>query len=587
MEEDELSGGINASAEGVGENGRPLRYYVVATARSKKIIRNENNDWTSEIPITNFIVKELLSSRMGINFGKLFMDIESQNARADAYLTLPNDEERLLFSTMFDTFWKDEVNMVYRDNLNGFTNANSELTLGDYRWDVRLQKVKETPEPTQKLSLIKALERLSTLYTFIKSLPLNILQEYLPGMIQEFGEDINRWPNYESANFPLNLFVPVQNTNLNLSDILHVDETEEQEQNTSMMITNEECEFPVLENNKTFLRNFNFRCSDIKDPKTFFEQNNLTVTKVNGTVQTYNSNDYDIWELKNNETRRRSRKQYIVLRPWINEQNNLSKILNVYNTDEQRTISNNILFIEDMIGTQKEYLYLLFLHLMTLDEYKKYDGLIMNVKNTKRKNKEKVTDTFCPFVDDMAEKHVVLGFQRMFNLVDIFGTKDIESGIEKCNFVPKQHFATEYIEVFNNQNPKYMLIPKTFNDVITASAEFDRLIDEYRYGNAHLSSYANATMTYKNFRREFKGMFMYRPKYTEKQIHGSLSMILEILNAGQSPFLNGGMIYNEEYVLNMKVDSDSDSSSSEDERYVFEKEHNIDDPWNGKIFLNQ
>jgi len=148
---DALEGGL---VEGLGPNGRPMKFYVVAISRTPKLkLEDSQNSPTSpdmlhDVPLPRSAVEDLMK------------------------------ESGLEISTTWPQMWQraarkafDKIDGMDRENLR----ANGE---GYFRWDVRRQRLLEQPEnmgsDIEQLTRAKAILRLRTMWDFFRKMDPNL-----------------------------------------------------------------------------------------------------------------------------------------------------------------------------------------------------------------------------------------------------------------------------------------------------------------------------------------------------------------------------------------------------------------------------
>jgi len=692
MEEDELYGGNNASVEGVGENGRPLRYYVVATARSPKFEENyqrfDRFGWLQDIPLSKNAVIELLSFRLGLDLPTLLQE-RNQDAIQDFdehILDVPANERSERVLKFFSSKWAQEVFDTYSNtgNLNGFELSNEKVTgHGDFRWDVRLQKVYEQNEANAyAFTRVKAIGRLNVLYNWILSLPVDLLERIMPSFIDKVGRDKSQWPSitsvfrenvddpFNSGNFHFpqeeedeiieeeengneqfseeserpnshNQIVPVENiertpeeqiveepphslfatpirSNMNQevpgspdqlsfhrdmmnrpietfqyingdyiqnpiqSTTCNLNPDQLNELNRIATILRGNCEFFKTENTSLLPEPICDNSIDnAKDGlKKYFEEKGLKVEKVltNKEFNDYgkiSANSNDIWVLKGNKITQ----HFVAVRKW--EDTSLAKIVDIRNNETNTIQSTNNLIIEAYAGKNYRYCYLLLLYLL-INEYNDVDGLVSIIKH----------ESICPNILDMAQKHSYFGFERMFDFIDILEISrlsDISSAYNKCKVSNSLVYAPDYVNVFDNsKHSKFSFIPKplshfhleeSIEDAVKIVSYFldDSYISNNQDAKQVWSKLSNPDNDYEEFRKHFKGFYMFRKIFTEKQYIGTLSYLKQLLNSSSPLLLGGGeTVYNNEYKL--KFDTKNNKSLES-----FENDDFVKDPWNGEI----
>lgn len=144
---DSLEGGL---VEGLGPNGRPMKFYVVAITRTPKMKledrqnSHESPDMLHDVPLPRQAVEDLMK------------------------------ESGLEVSTTWPQMWQraakkafDKIDGMDRDNLR----ANGE---GYFRWDIRRQRLLEQPEnlgsDIEQLTRAKAILRLRTMWDFFRKM---------------------------------------------------------------------------------------------------------------------------------------------------------------------------------------------------------------------------------------------------------------------------------------------------------------------------------------------------------------------------------------------------------------------------------
>ena len=590
MDEEELYGGLNASVEGVGENGRPRRFYVVATARSSKFVENieraDDRNWTDEIPLSRSNVI-LLFNRFGKNLGEILykeldldLDPNAQN------LETSDEKQEYALNNYFTKQWSEEVYSTYRDNFHGFDVSNSKIAgEGEFRWDIRLQRVYETPsEPLQPFTRTKAINRLRNIYGWVKSLPPQILEAYLPAFTRKYGANTSIWPDIETYDeteepFALSLWT-------NNNPIAEEEDVEEEEEDNigfddlSMAEFIEEppnCLYFNLEKPQTLLPEFVCR-NDIGSPKEYIERfmldNKFKVTKSaksrrfdyydlnQDEAHSYSKDEYDIWIISR-DGRNRINQHLIALRRFTDDR--LSKIVNVGDEDAA-----DILLVEGYIGENKKYCYLLLLYLLlTHEDYKKFNGILTRVMIKVAKDDQGNRKYFCPFVSDMAEKHLFFGFQRCFSIAKAFNetnSNPLSLAAYNCK-IPQESYDKKYEDVFSNERPEFPITPKRLFSP-DSKEEARTIISDYVYGTRDWDFMQNPEANFRNFSNNFKGFFMYRKNLSESEFRGAVSYITSlIVNPEVRGFYHGNL-----------------EGGYADELEFFEND-DVQEPWTGKIVI--
>jgi hypothetical protein len=186
----ELEGG---ASEGLGPHGKPQRFYVIGTARTPKLhvdAQNNSEDFADvlhDVPMPRNAVEQIFVDA-AINLDDILMQhfpLEPNESAADHKLRAHGEWKKLWRNrAVGDHGLFIEHNGLERTNLRG--NGS-----GDFRWDVRRQKLEETPDqhghPVDMLTRGKALQRLRTLWNFFTHLNSDLRSFLLPNL-NEFEE---------------------------------------------------------------------------------------------------------------------------------------------------------------------------------------------------------------------------------------------------------------------------------------------------------------------------------------------------------------------------------------------------------------
>jgi hypothetical protein len=184
--EDELEGGM---IEGIGPHGRPQRFYVVAVTRTPKqqLTLEENGadapDPLHEVPLPRKSVEKL--------FADIGVDLPAIIGEKMEFEQWPKEWKKAAATTF------NKIEGMDRLNLRG----NGE---GNFRWDVRRQRLEEQPEntlpPIQALTKAKAILRLRAMWDFFRQMNPE-LRMLLLNYDGEFAED-------GFASLPDDFFMP-------------------------------------------------------------------------------------------------------------------------------------------------------------------------------------------------------------------------------------------------------------------------------------------------------------------------------------------------------------------------------------------
>ena len=158
-------------SEGLGPDGRLLRWYVIGTAKTnKETLSDEENgsdkaDLLHSAPLTRESVENLFID-LGIDIFSFFDDEETAM-----------EEWKNMWAKEAKNGGYSEYVGLGRDNLLG----NGE---GLYRWDIRRQRLAQTPEKllnvVDSLSRGRAIQRLRIVWEFLHSLGPSLQKKLLP-----------------------------------------------------------------------------------------------------------------------------------------------------------------------------------------------------------------------------------------------------------------------------------------------------------------------------------------------------------------------------------------------------------------------
>lgn len=188
----ELEGG---HSEGVGPHGKPLRFYVIGTAKTPKrrLEAEENGDETPDvlhdIPMPRTAVEQVFVDA-GTSFDEVLTHIFPPNAGED------EDEYRERAHGEWKNFWREravgkhgifsESQGLDRSNLRG-------NGAGEFRWDVRRQRLEEMQEhhlnPVDSLTRSRAIQRLRTVWKFLNEMNSDLRVLMLPHLPEVLHED--------------------------------------------------------------------------------------------------------------------------------------------------------------------------------------------------------------------------------------------------------------------------------------------------------------------------------------------------------------------------------------------------------------
>lgn len=212
--ESELEGG---AAEGLGPHGKPQRFYVIGSARTlKQRVEDQDNnfdfpDVLHDVPMPRSAVEQIFVDA-AINLDEILM----QHFPANPGESAADHKHRA--HVEWKKLWRNRA--VGEHGLfiehTGLERSNQRGNgSGYFRWDVRRQKLEETPDvhghPVDMLSRGKAIQRLRTVWNFLGELNSDLRSFLLP-KIHDFHEisfatlpDDSFLPNEWKNNFHVTL----------------------------------------------------------------------------------------------------------------------------------------------------------------------------------------------------------------------------------------------------------------------------------------------------------------------------------------------------------------------------------------------